>query len=236
MKRKILLAAILVLAAVIVVTCVLIGREAMRGNAEEAEFQTLSASVYVEEDVSENIHKRDLAPLFEQNSDCIGWVCIPDTVLDYPVMHTPEEPEKYLHLNFEGKYSYAGVPFLRGDLQPGNSHIILFGHNMKNGTMFATIKKYRDRDYYTEHPVVEFETAEGYKEYDVFAVVKMKKDDPWYAYEGDQENFVVMVTDVLDRSLYTTGIVPAYGKQLLTLSTCHGRTKADRIVVIAVEK
>lgn len=55
---------------------------------------------------------RDLSPLFEQNSECIGWLCIPNTAVNYPVMHTPKNPQKYLRMNFYGEYSQSGVPFL----------------------------------------------------------------------------------------------------------------------------
>lgn len=60
----------------------------------------------------ESEQKRDLTPLFAQNSDCIGWPSVPDTAANYPVMHTPEHPQKYLRRNFYGEYTQSGVPFL----------------------------------------------------------------------------------------------------------------------------
>ncbi len=60
------------------------------------------------------VFTRNLTPLFEKNADCIGWVYIKDTAVDYPVMHTPSEPQQYLLLNFDKEYSTAGVPFLKG--------------------------------------------------------------------------------------------------------------------------
>jgi len=60
------------------------------------------------------VFTRNLTPLFEKNADCIGWVYIKDTAVDYPVMHTPSEPQRYLRLNFDKEYSTAGVPFLKG--------------------------------------------------------------------------------------------------------------------------
>ncbi|MCI5503401.1 MAG: class B sortase, partial [Eubacterium sp.] len=109
-------------------------------------------------------------PLFEANGDCIGWICIPNTAVNYPVMFTPEEPQKYLRKNFEGEYSVSGVPFLDGASTPECDNLIIYGHNMKNGTMFSDITQYRDKAYFEEHPYIELETADGLKVYQVFAL------------------------------------------------------------------
>ena len=87
---------------------------------------------------------RNLTPLFEANGDCIGWICIPNTAVNYPVMFTPEEPQKYLRKNFEGEYSVSGIPFLDGASTPECDNLIVYGHNMKNGTMFSDVTQYRD--------------------------------------------------------------------------------------------
>ena len=113
---------------------------------------------------------RDLTPLFARNADCIGWLYIEGSTVDYAVMHTPQEPQKYLRLNFDGAYSHAGIPFLDGRCTLDSDHLIIYGHNMKNGTMFSDITRYQDAAYCTEHPVIEFETARGLKRYAVFAL------------------------------------------------------------------
>ena len=79
------------------------------------------------------------ASMYEQNPDLFGWVCIEDTVLDYPVMHTPDDPEKYLRLSFEGETSTAGTPFMDAKCGIDSDNYIIYGHNMKNGTMFREI-------------------------------------------------------------------------------------------------
>ena len=78
--------------------------------------------------------KRNIQPILLQNGDCIGWLCIPNTNINYPVMHTPNEPQKYLRLNFDKKYSSSGVPFLDYRCSE-ETNLIIYGHNMKNGTM-----------------------------------------------------------------------------------------------------
>lgn len=179
---------------------------------------------------------RNLAPLFQRNPDCIGWIYIADTAVNYPVMHTPDDPEKYLHKNFDKEYSAAGVPFLEDACDISCTNLIVYGHNMKNGTMFADVTQYRKEEFFTSHPVIELETAQGATQYAVFAVAQVKNDDAWYTFHyGDESEYSARVTELKDRALYDTGITPQYGQQLLTLSTCYGATKSDRIIVIAAE-
>lgn len=115
--------------------------------------------------------------------------------------------------------------------------MIVYGHNMKNGTMFSDITQYRDKAYCEEHPYIEFETADGLRIYQVFAVVCVKKTDDWYkfSYAENEEQYRDKVTEIKKRSLFDTDIVPGYWQQLITLSTCYGATKSDRIIVIGVE-
>lgn len=183
------------------------------------------------------ISTRNLAPLFERNADCIGWVYIEGTAVDYPVMHTPDEPQKYLRKNFDKEYSSAGVPFLNGICTLDCDNLILYGHNMKNGTMFSDVTQYRNKNYYTVHPVIEFETTQGLKQYAVFAVAQVKNNDGWYAFHiaVDESEYYAKIAEMKNRSLYDTEITPIYGQQLITLSTCYGATKSDRIIVVGVE-
>lgn len=178
---------------------------------------------------------RDLTELFAQNSDCIGWLCIPGTQIDYPVMHTPEEPQRYLRQSFYGAYSQSGVPFLDFRCDE-NSNLILYGHNMRNGTMFADLTGYTDANFAAEHPVIELQTAAGLFRYTVFAVAAVQKTDPWYDFveASDSAEFDEQVADLLRKACYTTGVIPAYGQQLFTLSTCYGGGNG-RLIVAAIK-
>ena len=178
--------------------------------------------------------ERNLAPLFEQNRDCIGWLSIPGTTLDYPVMHTPEVPLKYLRRDFFGNRSQSGVPFLDWRCNLTDDNLIIYGHNMKAGTMFAGITAYTDDAYRKSHPVIEFETEQGCVSYIIFAVVRLRKTDRWYSFlrAEDKDSFCRAVADIRNRSLYDAGITPCPGQQMLTLSTCYGSHDDDRLVVI----
>ena len=107
--------------------------------------------------------------LKEKNPDFWGWIKIDDTALSYPVMHTPEEPEYYLRRDFEGAYSLRGVPFLDGRCYDGCGNYIIYGHYMKDGTMFGSLQAYAKPAYCEEHPTITLNTADGCEVYTVMA-------------------------------------------------------------------
>ena len=176
--------------------------------------------------------------MFEQNADCIGWICIPGTAVDYPLMHTPEDSEKYLRKDFYGAYSINGVPFLDGRCSLESANLIIYGHNMKNGTMFGSLKNYTDASYYAEHPTIELETAAGKALYTIFSVMKVQKEDAWYRFliVDTETDFLHQIRYARECALYDTGIIPTYGQQLLTLSTCYGSSGGDgRLLIVAAK-
>lgn len=155
---------------------------------------------------------RNIQALIAENGDCIGWLSIDGTNISYPVMHTPSDPQKYLRRSFYGKYSQSGVPFLDGRCDLQSTNLIIYGHNMKNGTMFADLKKYVDRDFLTTHRVVKFETMDDIRYFTVTDVLKTNISDAWY-----------------DR------ITAEDGSRCLILSTCYGSGKDGRLLIIAAE-
>lgn len=103
---------------------------------------------------------KNLLPLFEQNNECVGWLTIPDSSISYPVMHTPKEPEKYLRRDFYKKDSQSGVPFIDFRCSITDSNIIIYGHNMKNGTMFSELKKYNNKNFRNSHEIICLQNCE----------------------------------------------------------------------------
>ena len=154
---------------------------------------------------------RNIQALIAKNADCIGWLSIDGTNISYPVMYTPNEPQKYLRRNFYGKYSQSGVPFLDGRCDIQNTNFIIYGHNMKNGTMFSDLKRYADKDFLNAHRTVKFETADGVQTFTVTEVLKTNTSDAWY-----------------DR-------IAAEDSRQLILSTCYGSGKDGRLLIIAAE-
>ena len=155
--------------------------------------------------------ERNIQALITENADCIGWLSIDGTNISYPVMHTPSDPQKYLRRNFYGKYSQSGVPFLDGRCDLQSTNLIIYGHNMKNGTMFSDLKRYVDRDFLNAHRTVKFETTDGVQTFIVTEVLKTNTSDAWY-----------------DR-------IAAEDSRQLILSTCYGSGKDGRLLIIAAE-
>lgn len=180
--------------------------------------------------------------LKEQNPDFFGWVSIEGTTLDYPVMHTPEDGEYYLRRDFTGNDSKSGVPFLSASCYEGCGNYLIYGHHMNNGTIFASLLSYVDREYWEQHPTIRFDTLTMSGKYEVLAAFYSKvyaQDDRgvfrYYNYTDISEPtvFEEYVEQVLAAALYDTGICASYGDELLTLSTCSYHTENGRFVVVA---
>ena len=224
MMRKISIILCLLLSAALAVAVFKIVQTMNIQQKEKEDFQIIadlvetppnldetSSTTVTQDNKEETKTTRNIAPVLEQNADCIGWIFIDGTNINYPVMHTPNNPQKYLRLSFEKKYSQSGVPFLDGrcSLQDGN--LIIYGHNMKNGTMFSDLKKYLDTAYREAHKTIEFQTAEGVFLFEVTDVIRTNISDERY----NQINS-------------TDG-------RTLALSTCYGSAKSDRLLIIAKE-
>ena len=163
------------------------------------------------EPTEQSTTEHNIPALIAENADCIGWLSIDGTNISYPVMYTPSEPQKYLRRSFYGQYSQSGVPFLDGRCSTVGGNLIIYGHNMKNGTMFSDLKKYLNTDFLNAHRTVRLETAGGVFLFTVTEVLKTNTADPWY-----------------DR-------ISCEGGRRLLLSTCYGSDKDGRLLIIAVE-
>jgi sortase B len=184
----------------------------------------------------------DLAALHEQNPDIVGWIKIDDTRVDYPVMWTPDDPEFYLRRNFQKEASVAGTPFLdAASTMPGSSNWLIYGHNMKNGTMFHDTLKYEDKAFYDGHKTIHFDTLEGEGLYEIVAVcyTQIYEENAqvfkYYQYASivDEASFDAYVQGVKALSIYDTGVTPVWGDQLITLSTCEYSVEDGRFIIVA---
>ena len=178
-----------------------------------------------------------------ENADMIGWIQIEGTSIDYPVMQTPADPNYYLKHDFEKHYTDYGCPFMQADcdaLAPSDN-LIVYGHNMKDGAMFADLAKYRSKDFWQAHKTVWFDTELDSSAYEIFAVIHttVQADAadafPFYRFvdAAAPEDFTAYVSACKARALYDTGISAEYGDKLLTLSTCDNITDDGRLLVIA---
>lgn len=196
-----------------------------------------------QENASQSLVQPTSRNVYLENADMIGWIQIEGTSIDYPVMQTPADPNYYLKHDFEKHYTDYGCPFMQADcdaLAPSDN-LIIYGHNMKDGSMFADLAKYRSKDFWQAHKTVWFDTELGSSAYEIFAVIHttVQADDadafPFYRFvdAASPEEFADYVSACKARALYDTGISAQYGDKLLTLSTCDNITDNGRWLVIA---
>lgn len=186
----------------------------------------------------------EILPRFQElaaeNPDLWGWVTIPDTVVDYPVMHTPKEPQKYLNADFSGAYSYPGTPFLDASCTSESDNLMVYAHNMMDGTMFRPLLKYGNLTYAKAHPTFRLDTLYEEREYQVVCAfydrVYYAQEDVFKFYQfinaTDAEEFDQVVAKIKAKSLYDTGVNPQYGDQLAMLITCSSHTDNGRFVLV----
>ena len=184
--------------------------------------------------------QRDLSELFAMNEDFVGWLCIPDTDINYPVVHTPGDPEKYLRRNFQGEYSESGVPFLDFRCSLDSDNLIIYGHNMMNGTMFAGLHKYGDSEYLEEHPYIYIYTEEGLLAYEIFAAYQSGDEHILYAHDGfeDRKVYGKYLEEILNMrsmgSVLKEGAEVTEDSRIITLSTCISGKPDNRFLVQGV--
>ena len=183
------------------------------------------------------------AKAHERNGDMAGWLSIEGTNIDYPVMYTPENQDKYLHLGFDGEYAGSGSLFIAVPWDDATNHTIIYGHNMYDGSMFGALHRYSDVNYALEHRQIRFDTLYEQRLYEVVAAFYTQVHDAdtehlvfsfyLFADLSDQTGFETYVTHVKFESVYDLGVTPQWGDQLLTLSTCDYRSEDGRFVVVA---
>lgn len=179
--------------------------------------------------------------LQKANPDFAGWICIEGTVLDYPVCFSPSDPEFYLNHDVYRNENRYGTPFLDAMCGRENAHsnLLLYGHHMRDGSMFAVLDEYKKEGFFKVHPCIQFVNPDGgVQYYEVAAVLCLEKGGetiPWQdlIFPDSRQSFGNAVDQVKEKRLYDTGIVPEYGRQILALVTCEYTLENGRIMVIA---
>ena len=178
--------------------------------------------------------RHDLAALQAENTDCVGWLTIPDSTVDYPIVWTPNDPEHYLRRDFYGNHASGGTPFLdgRNQAQAEGQNLILYGHNMLDGTMFKPMLQYLTPNFQVTHEDIYLELNGAQYRYQVLAALETNTRSPVYTYTdlsdaAEMEGFRAMLLEEtgLDAIPQTEGY--------LTLSTCNTQGGDSRVLVVA---
>lgn len=179
--------------------------------------------------------------IYDQNPHLVGWIQIPGTKVNYPVMQTPNSKDYYLKRDFYGEYSTAGCIYVREqcDVFEPSDNLTIYGHNMKNGSMFHDLRKYKSKSYWEAHQTLTFDTLYEHHTYQIIAVFKTSgtsgKGYPYHRFVDaeTEEEFNEFVADILDLAMYDTGLTAEYGDKLICLSTCEYSISNGRLVVVA---
>ncbi len=179
----------------------------------------------------------DFAGLRSENPDVVGWIYFENEDISYPVMYSGDN-SYYLRKTFKREHATAGSIFLEGSNKTDFSdcHTIIYGHNMKNLSMFGKLKHYnRDENYYDSHQYFQI-LVDGKKyRYQIFSYETVSDDSDEYTvgFEPD-ETFGKFVQRMAASSMKDTGIVPTKDDKVVTLSTCSTSGETYRFVVHGV--
>lgn len=180
--------------------------------------------------------------LYAENPDTVGWLRIDGTGIDNVVMYAPDEINKYLHTDFYGNYSYRGCLFVDEYCDILSSdNLIIYGHNMKDYSMFGSLMYYVSEDFYRQHKLISFDTIYEKQTYEIVAAIKTELvpegSDGFKYYEytgsGDEASFSEYVKFIEENKLYDTDAELSPGDKILTLSTCAYHSEDGRFIVVA---
>lgn len=250
MNRKIYITIIAVFAVILSVSTFILVRNCFDSAKQTEQYQEL-AEVVEENDTEETAEPDkddttilpEYAELYKQNKDMVGWVKIDGTKLNYPVMQSVDEPNFYLKHGFDKKYTDYGCPYVQEncDVSAPSDNLVLYGHHMNDGSMFAVLDKYKKEAFWKEHKTIQFDTLTQQNEYEIVAafttVVYTDSPESFRYYHftnaGSEEEFDAYIAKCKELSLYDTGVNAEYGDKLITLSTCEYSRTNGRIVVVA---
>ncbi len=273
MKKGLYIAIIVVLAVALVGSAVYLGSYFWEGKKSEDEYDKLrqdtmasttatteASNATTEEfipDPNDLVPEetfplnRDYKGFYEKNNnkDFVGWLRIDGTKLDYPVMQSPvSEANYYLYRDYNGDNSTRGSIYAREECDvftPGDN-VTMYGHNMKDGSMFAALNAYVDKSAWDNNSLVFFDTFNHetgevqYHVYKIFAVFKTTANlGEGFTYQrfenaANKQEFDEFVSNCKKLSFYDTGITPQYGDKMICLSTCEYTLDNGRLVVAAV--
>lgn len=179
----------------------------------------------------------DIEALQEINPEIVGWIVIPDTPVDYPLLED-DNNSYYLKHTYDHTYSDFGSIFIDCNCTFLDFNTVIYGHNTKNDSMFGSLKKYKDEAYYKNHPNIYILYKGMEKKYEIISALTVEVTDPAYQFsQKDIHLSKLWLEALIERSeVQTLNKEPITGEEkIITLSTCTSRTRTERFIVIAKE-
>lgn len=195
-----------------------------------------------QQDVKQSEDDFDYQSLIAMNSDCVGWIQIPGTDINYPVVQAADN-EFYLTHNFNRETAACGAIFMdyRNDVDAKAEHLILYGHQMKDNSMFKQLNGYKEEIFYKEHPNIKLYLHEQKYEYEITAVyvTDVANGGGYYNYlhwNTRKEQLNYLQQKMAGYQIYDTGKKVMETDELLSLSTCEYSSDNGRLIVQARRK
>ncbi len=179
----------------------------------------------------------DFESYWATNEEVIGYIEFETlSVVSYPVLYRAGS-DYYLTHNITGASDVYGAIYVEGLIADGHSatNTIIYGHNMKNGTMFGSLRKYKEESYFRESEYNAFfwyYTPTGKYRYQIFSVYNTPYDSDtftWFAEPGDE--YSAWLDKMVSQSMYDTGVVPSYDDEVITLCTCTSVSHSYRLII-----
>ena len=248
MKKKICISLMSAFAVLLTVSAYFLISDKADEKAQAEKYESIAEQVSQPDEAREPIQYdtekallTDYTDLFLQNGDMVGWVSVADTNINYPVMQTPDNPSFYLKHGFDKTYSDYGCPYIQEncDVKTSSDNLVIYGHHMKNGTMFSDLTKFEDESFWENHKTITFNTLTDKQEYDVVAIFKTVaySQDGFRYYDfvnaDTAEDFDGYIAKCKELALFDTGVNAQYGDKLITLSTCEYSRNNGRLAVVA---
>ena len=197
------------------------GAEVYGSTAEEA----------VSLPAQEELPTVDFHDLTQINEQVVGWLWCPDTTINYPVVQG-QDNDFYLTRLIDGSEGECGTLFLDCKAKGTDRNQVIYGHHMKDGSMFASLLHYQEQGYYDQHPVLYYITPEQSYEVRLFAGFTTQAVSVAYNRRFDRCDFKEWLAEMKNQSDFQSKTTPTTSDQVLTLSTCAYSFKNARYVVM----
>ena len=201
----------------------------------------VNATEGVETELEEDANLVDWEGLWEVNDDVYAWITIPGTNIDYPILQHDTDNSYYLNYNIDGSYGFPGCIYTENlnakDFTDNNT--VIYGHNLKKGTMFSQLHNFREKDFFDQHDKVYIYTPDAIFEYTIFAAYPYDDRHLMHSFDfSDEEVYATYLESVLDMRELTSnirsGVEVTKENKIITLSTCIRGEASKRLIVQAV--
>lgn len=252
MRKSIYISITIICLLTTIISGVVIYRHFKEANKQKEMYESLaqivddtdtSTEVSTQLEEKEPVILPEYAELYMQNKDMVGWIRINDTNINYPVMQSIDKPNFYLKHGFDKSYTDYGCPYVAEscDLSKPSDNLIVYGHHMKNGSMFSDLEKFKKKDFWEEHKTFNFNTLYEKQTYEIIAVFKTvvytesSSEFKYFQFFDAEspEHFNNYISKCKTKAIYETGVTAEYGDKLITLSTCEYSNTNGRLVLVA---